>query len=68
MIEFLKTNWPLITGIFAALIALGTAVVKITPTDSDNKWWDKWILGTLGRLGFLNTDGSLKIPGPHPNK
>lgn len=41
MLTWIAENWDIIFGIFGAVVALGTTIVKLTPTQKDDNFWAK---------------------------
>lgn len=54
---WIKSNYSTILEIIGAVVTLATIIVKLTPTDSDDKVLAK-IIKVLSALSLCNADGS----------
>lgn len=59
MINFLAENWDMIFGIFGAVVALGTTIVKLTPTQKDDNFWAK-VVKIADWVSIVNTEENKK--------
>ncbi|MBR2864674.1 MAG: hypothetical protein IKC13_00125 [Elusimicrobiaceae bacterium] len=55
--EWIQTNAKELLAVLGALVALATAVVKLTPTQKDEQVLGK-IIKVLSALSLCNPDGS----------
>ncbi len=55
--EWIQTNVKELLAVLGALVALATAVVKLTPTQKDEQVLGK-IIKVLSALSLCNPDGS----------
>lgn len=58
IIDFVQGNWDTILEVFAAVVALASVIVRLTPTPKD----DEWLAKVLGFLSFLKPLRGYKVP------
>lgn len=44
VIAFIAANWPLILAGLGALVTLASVIVKLTPTRTDDMWFDRFLV------------------------
>jgi len=59
--ETILTVAELVFTIIGIVVVVGTAIVKITPGDRDDNWWNKWILKLVPAI--LPGDLANKVTG-----
>ena len=55
--EWIQTNWKDILAVLGAVVALATAIVKLTPTQKDDNVLAK-VIKVLVALSLCNEDGT----------
>lgn len=48
MLDYITVHWQEFSAMGAALMVLGGVIVKLTPTKTDDKWWQA-ITSFLGK-------------------
>ena len=53
-INFIQTHWDELLAIIGGIVSVATIIVKLTPTDKDNKVLEK-IINFLAKFSIINT-------------
>ena len=60
MIDWIVNNWSSIASIFGSVVAIASVIVKLTPSDKDDKVLNK-ILEIIAKFSIFNTKIDQKI-------
>ena len=60
MIDWIINNWSSITSMFGSVVAIASVIVKLTPSDKDDKVLNK-ILEIIAKFSIFNTKIDQKI-------
>lgn len=53
-ISFIQNHWDELLAIIGGVVSIATIIVKLTPTDKDNKVLEK-IINFLAKFSIINT-------------
>ena len=53
-ISFIQNHWDELLAIIGGIVSVATIIVKLTPTDKDNKVLEK-IINFLAKFSIINT-------------